>query len=166
MNLEQFMDELRSLIGGEVDSEELVLGSAPRLYAHYRGHFVKVDFVLASELLLDVNTTPPHRLRVRRRGFAHRLLGRLGLAGRKTGDAAFDARYIVDNATQEQAVAALSSEVRSLLAKLEPFDLFELTDKEYRCCKSVGSLAAYTPRDAVVDLDAMIGIAEAVGGEG
>ena len=133
----------------------------PRLYADHQGYSVKVDFIIDSELLLEVNTSPPHWLRVRKKGFVLRALGSLGLlSGRKTGDVSFDDWYIVDNATQEQASRFLCPEVRLLLMKLEPFARFDLTNNEYRCLKSVSSLEAYTPRHVVGDIDTMIRIIE------
>lgn len=57
----------------------LRVGAAPRLYAQYRGYFVKADFIAHGELILDVNTPAPHHLRVRKEGFISRTLGRIGV---------------------------------------------------------------------------------------
>ena len=158
----EWLTELASLIGGRVDNEELIVGGTPRLYTQYRGHFVKADFLVGSELILDVNTSPPQRLRIRREGIISKALGTLGiLCDHKVGDAAFDEKYLIDNATQEWAAAVLCEEVRELLGKLEPFAFFELTNKEFRCFKSV-DIGDYAPGRAAADVDAMVGIADLV----
>lgn len=160
MTDEEFLAELGALIGGKVDREELIVGGTPRLYTHYQGYFVKVDFITAGELLLDVNTPPPQRLRIRREGFVSKTLGSLGIVcDRKVGDIDFDEKYLIDNASQEWAAQALSDQVRRLLAVLEPFALFELTNKEYRCLKAV-DISDYTPSRAAEDVDAMVRIVE------
>jgi len=167
MDTKEFLEQLQALIGGEVDVEEFSVGAAPRLYAQYRGYFVKVDFVADGELILDVNTLPPHHLRLRREGVVSRALAKLGVIGdHTTGDAVFDGDYLIDDATQEQAAAFLSPEVRSLIRRLEPFTLFALTHKEYRCLKHVSPLDDYPPQRAAADLDALIRIVELTQGVG
>ena len=161
MDTTEYLGELRGLIGGEIDAEELVVGSTPRLYAQYRGYFVKVDFVVHGEILLDINTPPPHHLRLRRQGVVSGALARLGVIGdHRTGDAVFDDDYLIDDATQEQVAAFLTPEVRSLVRRLEPFTLFALTHKEYRCLKHVSPLDAYPPQRAAADVDALVEIVE------
>ena len=161
MDAREYLEALRSLVGGEIRTEEHNLGSPPSLWCHRRGHFVKFDFVVGGEIVLDVNTPPPHHLRLRKEGFVSRALGNLGvLADHKTGDPAFDDQYIIDNATREQVLKFLTPEVRSLIRRLEPFALFALTHKEYRCVKYVSSLEEYPPQDAAADVDTMIRIAE------
>ena len=158
-----YLEELRSLIGGEIEAEQLALGSLPRLYANPRGHFVKLDFVVRGEIVLEVNTRPPHHLRLRKEGAITRALGRLRvLPDHKTGDPTFDDRYIIDNASQEQVTRLLTPEARSLITSLEPFALFELTQKEYRCLKDVRRLEDYPPERAAADLNTMIDLAELV----
>lgn len=160
MDTKEFLEELQALIGGEVDVEEFSVGAAPRLYAQYRGYFVKADFVAHGELILDVNTPAPHHLRVRNEGFISRTLGRIGVvADHKTGDPAFDDQYVIDDATREQVAAFFTPEVIARIRRLEPFHLFALTHKEYRCQKLV-DLAEYTAQDAAADLDALVEIAE------
>ena len=138
----------------------LRVGAAPRLYAQYRGYFVKADFIAHGELILDVNTPAPHNLRVRNEGLLSRTLGRIGVvADHKTGDPAFDDQYIIDNATREQVAAFFTPEVIARIRRLEPFHLFALTHKEYRCQKLV-DLDEYAPQDAAADLDALVEIVE------
>jgi len=160
MKPNEFLTELQSFLGGTIDSEDMVLGSTPRLNAHYRGYFVKVDFVVASELRIDINTRPPHRLRVRKEGFISRALGAFGLiCDHKTGDALFDEKYVIDNASPEWAAKVLCQDIRTLLTDLEPFSFFELTNKDYRCLKSV-HIPEYEPSRAAKDVDTMIQIVE------
>lgn len=160
MTSPEFLAQLRALLGGRVEGEEMILGSSPRIYTHCRGHFVKVDFVSESELLLEVNTRPPQPLRLRREGFVLGALAAIGiLSDRKTGNEVFDGKYLIDYASQEWAAAALTGEVRELISNLEPFALFELTHKEYRCFKSV-DLDDYTPARAARDVEALLRITE------
>jgi len=160
MDCDRFLEELQSRLGGETRQEELVLGSAPRLYTHYQGFFVKFDFVTTAEIIIDVNTPPPHRLRVRKEGWLSRAADSVPLlADHKTGDEAFDREYEIDNATSEQVLRFFTDEVRSLIRSLEPFVSFELTHKEYRCFKVLESSEEYTPAKAHADIDALIRIA-------
>jgi hypothetical protein len=162
MTHKEFLAELGTLIGGKVDREEMIVGGAPRLYTDYHGYFVKVDFITGGELMLDVNTPPPQRLRIRREGFVSKTLGRLGIVcDRKVGDMDFDEKHLIDNASQEWAAQVLSGDVRRLLTALEPFALFELTNKEYRCLKAV-DISDYTPSRAAEDVDAMVRIVELI----
>ena len=82
-------------------------------------------------------------------------------SARSRVDIEFDGKYLIDNASQQWAAKALSDEVRKLLTSLEPFALFELTNKEYRCLKSV-DLPDYAPTDAAGEIDTMIRIVEII----
>jgi len=162
MEPKEFLAELQSLIGGEIQAEQFNLSSPPRLNADYRGHFVKVDFVTGGELRIDVNTPPPNRLRIRKEGIVSRALGTLGIVcDHKTGDPEFDETYQIDNASAEWAAQALSPEVRKLLGDLEPFVFFEMTHKDYRCLKGI-KLSECLPSDVVSDVDTLVDIADLI----
>ena len=164
MEREEYLNELKSLIGGEIGGERGTVSGAPRLLAVYRGYSVKVDVVSNSDVILEVNTRTPHHLRIRKEGFVSRALDAVGIAiDAKIDDAEFDDTYRIDLATDEQVRSFLTPEVRALLKKLEPFALFRMTHLEYRCHRQVGELQHYPPQQAVNDLDTLIQIAEIAG---
>ena len=161
MDVNKFLADLNSIIGGHVIREEYLPGNVPRILGEYKGYSVKIDFISASEFLIDINLKPPHVLRIQKEGFFSRLLEGVGISSDvKVGDTQFDDKYQIKYATEENAKAFLSPEVRSLLAKLEPFGLFELTHKEYRCLKFLNEITEYTVDDAIADLGIMIDIIE------
>jgi len=162
MNTEEFLTQVLLFLGGSVKKEERTLGSSPHLYTDYSGYFVKLDFVTPGELRIDVNSKPPHRLRIRKENHVSRTLGNIGVVcDRKTGDTAFDNKYLVDNASSEWVSKALSDQVRNLLIALEPFEFFELTGRHYRCLKMV-NLSNYHPGDAAGNVNTMIRIVELI----
>ena len=162
MEPKEFLAELQSLIGGKIQAEPFNLSSPPRLNVDYRGRFVKVDLVTGGELRIDVNTPPPHRIRIRKENFVSRALGSLGVVcDHKTGDPEFDDKYQIDNSDSDWAARALCPEVLQRLAALEPFHFFELTHKDYRCLKGV-KLSQYDPAHAARDVDAMVDIADLI----
>ncbi len=80
---------------------------------------------------------------------------------RKTGDSVFDNKYLVDNASSEWVLKALSDPVRHLLTGLEPFEYFELAGRNYRCLKMV-NLSNYHPGEAAGNVETMIKIVELI----
>ncbi|MCK5841585.1 MAG: hypothetical protein KAH31_05435 [Candidatus Sabulitectum sp.] len=162
MSTEEFLTQVLLFLGGSVKKEERTLGSSPHLYSDYSGYFVKLDFITPGELRIDIISRPPHRLRIRKENYVSRTLGNIGVVcDRKTGDSAFDNKYLVDNASSEWASKALSDQVRHLLIGMEPFEFFELTGKHYRCLKMV-NLSNYSPGEAAENVNTMIKIVELI----
>lgn len=137
-------------------------GIFPRLLCEYKGHYIKFDFIIDTEFLMEVNTPPPHRLLVCPETMVSKLMDKAGLSAEvKIGDKEFDKKYLIQYAKQAIAEKLLGEEVRKLLTEMEPFIKFEMTNKEYIIIRNLGKIRKdYTPDNAIEDMDKLIKIAE------
>lgn len=170
MDTNQFLEALRERIGGKVISED-GMGNLrdtgrslfKRLYADYQKHYIKVDFIDHGLVLFEVNMGTPHHLLLRPENVVSKLLDSMHLSPEvKIGDPAFDARYIIQNLTEEQAKKTINEAFRDQIKKLEPFMEFEMTGREYKLSKVVDIEGPYTVDSAVADLDALIALVDVI----
>lgn len=168
MTVNEFLEELKGLTGGKIIKEDgmgNIIDAAKRpfsrLYADYDKHYIKADFLDASEILLEVNMAPPCRLLLRPENIVSKLLDKVNLSAEvKIGDAEFDAKYIVQNLTEDDAKKILNDKFKKTLDTLTPFLSFEMTNNEYKLIKCVDIKSAYKPQDAFKDLQNLILLAE------
>jgi hypothetical protein len=173
MTVNEFLEELKGLTGGKIIKEDGMgnitdVAKRPfsRLYADYDKHYIKVDFLDASEMLLEVNMAPPCRLLLRPENVVSKLLDKVNLSIEvKIGDAGFDAKYIVQNLSEEEAKKILNEKFKKTLDTLTPFLSFEMTNNEYKFIKRVDIKSAYKPQEALKDLQNLILLADITKGK-
>lgn len=164
MTVMEFLEELKTLTGGKIIKEDGMgnitdVKSRPysRLYADYKMHYIKVDFIDATELLLEVNMAPPHRLLLRPENVVSKFLDKVSLSAEiKVGDEEFDSKYIVQNVNVAEAQKTVNEKFKEALKTLEPFLFFEMTGNEYKLVKRVDIQSDYNPRKALNDLDNLL----------
>lgn len=175
MTAQEFLEKLKEKTGGKIIREDIDPMSyssprggplprfCPRLYADYKQHYIKVDFIDAGELIYEVNMGTPHMLLIRPENVVSKLLDKINLSPEvKIGDAEFDASYIIQNVSEDNAKKTIGENFRRIIKGLEPFVEFEMTGKEYRLLKPVDITSSYTPEKAVQDLDALIDLVDAI----
>jgi len=175
MTAQEFLEKLKEKTGGKIIREDIDPMSyssphsgplprfCPRLYADYKQHYIKVDFIDAGEILFEVNMGTPHMLLIRPENMVSKLLDKINLSPEvKIGDDAFDSRYIIQNVSEENAKKTISEKFRAVIKDLEPFVEFEMTGKEYRLLKPVNIASDYTTEKAVSDLDALIELVDVI----
>lgn len=175
MTAQEFLEKLKEKTGGKIIREDIdpmnyssprpgpLPRFCPRLYADYKKHYIKVDFIDAGEILFEVNMGTPHMLLIRPETVVSKLLDKINLSPEvKIGDAGFDAQYIIQNVSEENAKKTISEKFRSVIKNLEPFIEFEMTGKEYRLLKLVNIAADYDTAKAVSDLDALIELVDVI----
>ncbi|HNY12740.1 MAG TPA: hypothetical protein PKK26_14210, partial [Candidatus Wallbacteria bacterium] len=150
MTAQEFLEKLKEKTGGKIIREDIDPTShssphsgplpriCPRLYADYKKHYIKVDFIDVGEILFEVNMGTPHMILIRPENVVSKLLDKINLSPEvKIGHAEFDAKYIIQNVSEENAKKTLGENFRRVIKNLEPFIEFEMTGKEYRLLKLV-----------------------------
>lgn len=173
MTVNEFLEKLKQITGGKIIKEDGMgnitdVSKRPfsRLYADYKKHYIKVDFIDATELLLEVNMAPPHRLLLRPENVVSKLLDKISLSAEiKVGDEAFDAKYIVQNVTPDEARKTINDGFKQALGALEPFLFFEMTANEYKLVKRVDIASGYSPENAAADLEKLMALADRTKGK-
>ena len=173
MTVIEFLEELKVLTSGKIIKEDGMgnitdLKSRPfsRLYADYKNHYIKVDFIDASELLLEVNMAPPHKLLLRPENVVSKLLDKISLSAEiKIGDEEFDSKYIIQNAPPAEAQKTINARFKGALEKLAPFLFFEMTNNEYKLVKRVDIKSEYAPKAAQSDLDNLLALVDITKGK-
>ncbi len=173
MTVNEFLEKLKELTGGKIIKEDgmgnvtdVSLRPFSRLYADYNMHYIKFDFIDAAEVLLEVNMSPPYRILLRPESVVSKLLDRVNLSPEvKVGDAGFDAKYIVQNISAADAQKVITPKFKDTLEALSPFQLFEMTNNEYKMVKYVDINADYTPELALKDLQNLILLADITKGK-
>ncbi len=157
----KFLKEIQTNFNDSEFIEELVIGSVPRILAQYKGYFIKVDFVNTGELILEVNTIPPHFLMIRPTSWLAKFLPFM-FPDIEVGDHQFDEKYMIQNASSDKVEKTLTPEIRKILEKIAPFVTFEMTNKEYRIYKYVDLDYDYTIEKGMEDIDNLIKIVEII----
>lgn len=97
-----------------------------------------LTFVPEGKLLIVARAQPSHKLLICAESNLTQEMDKLGVSGElKVGRPEFDGRYVVKNATLEEARATLTDEFIDTLRGLEPWVEFEMTGREYRLLKAV-----------------------------
>ena len=175
MTAQEFLEKLKEKTGGKIIREDIdpmnysssrsgpLPRFCPRLYADYKKHYIKVDFIDAGEILFEVNMGTPHMLLIRPENVVSKLLDKINLSPEvKIGDASFDTQYIIQNVSEENAKKTINEKFKLVVKSLEPFVEFEMTGKEYRLLKMVDIASDYTPEKAVFDLDALMELVDVI----
>lgn len=166
----EFLEEIKKTIGGEIVDEsgsgsvkDFALRPFPRILSDYKKHYVKIDFLEADRLLIEVNMKPPHRLLLMPETFMSKTLDKFNLSNEvKIGVDDFDSKYLIQYADAEKAKKTIDPKFREIFKKIEPVFEFEITEKEFRLIKLVDIKKDYSPKMAVADLEAMMELSDHV----
>lgn len=124
-----------------------------------RGFHVCVEFVTEDRLLMVVDALPCHRLLLTPETDVTHELHRLGIPHEtEIGVPEVDERYVIKNAPREKARTILGPEFLEALRELEPFDEFEMGNRNYRLLKATGP--GYDADKANADLDLLVRLVE------
>jgi len=172
MTNNEFLEKLRLQTGGKVIKEDSVGGLTDtilrpfsRLYADYKKHYIKVDFIDSAEILLEISVTTPHRMLLRPENIISKLLDKVNLSPEvKIGDPEFDAAYVIQNTDEQHAKKTINERFKQLISSLTPFLSFEMTDREFKLVKSVDITGIYTTEKAFSDINILVELVEATKG--
>ncbi|MCK5684245.1 hypothetical protein KAJ27_08985 [bacterium] len=160
----EFLNECsKFLTNNEIDKEEkldrggLTMASQPRLYGEYKGHHVKVDFVVKGVLIIEVLEKPNCTFTIARHTFLSRILGKI-FGGVRTGDRDFDYEYMLMNFDKDFSGLIFSKENVSRFIKFKPFEQLQFSVRDYKVKKFINN--KYTPDSARNDLDRLLELNE------
>lgn len=95
-------------------------------------------FVPEGKLLVVARANPAHKMLICAESNLTQQMDKLGVSGEiKVGRPEFDGRYVVKNATVDEARGTLTDDFIDTLRGLEPWVEFEMTGREYRLLKAV-----------------------------
>ncbi|GMU52786.1 MAG: hypothetical protein AMXMBFR33_19320 [Candidatus Xenobia bacterium] len=136
LDLETFAEHLRARVAQGRPTSAEPESVETRLEQH--GQSFHLGFVPEGKLLIVARARPRHKLLVCAESHLTQHLDQLGISGEiKLGRPEFDQRYVLKNATVEEARATLDDEFVDTLRGLEPWMEFEMTAREYRLLKVV-----------------------------
>lgn len=104
----------------------------------HAGTTFQLAFVPEGKLLVVARALPRHKMLISEESTLTQQMDALGVSGEiKIGRPEFDGRYVVKNATVEEARATLNDDFVDTLRGLEPWIEFEMTGRDYRLLKTV-----------------------------
>ena len=168
MKATEYIDRLKVLLGGDISQEyiegesrgnvDIHRGKFPRLYTNFKDGFLKFDFIGYNEIKIEYNIPSSFFLRLKHKT----LLGKIIPFGIKLNIPEFDKEYAIQNTSRETAIKVFDDYCREKIKALEPFYLFEITNREYRLIKEAKINGDYCIEKGLEDITCLVEIVQHV----